>query len=92
MKTPMWHTDEINTIEADDAYVYRNTDRFRTERSRLQDGTLDNYIHYSSDLTATTNAHTADLSATEPDRTTTPTDVEDGARIVVDQTPTAYST
>ena len=50
--------------------------------SRLQDGTLNNYIHYSSDLDAATNAYTADLTA-EPDTLTTPTAVENGARIVV---------
>ena len=52
------------------------------QKERLQDDTLGNYIHYSSDLEAATNAHTADLT-TEPDRTTTPTDVENGKRIVV---------
>ena len=49
--------------------------------SRLQDDTLGNYIHYSSDLDATTNAHTANLD-TEPDRDTTLTNVENGARII----------
>ena len=49
--------------------------------SRLQDGTLNNYIHYSSDLGAATNAH---LNGTTPDRTTTDIPVENGAKIVVD--------
>ena len=52
------------------------------QNERLKDNTLNNYIHYSSDLEAATNAHTADLTA-EPDRTTTPTAVENGAKIAV---------
>ena len=34
------------------------------QKERLQDGTLNNYIHYSSDLEAATNAH---LNGTTPD-------------------------
>ena len=65
---------------ADDTYTFTVT-LTEEQTSRLQDGTLNNYIHYSSDLEAATNTHTADLTA-EPDRTTTPTAVENGARIV----------
>ena len=50
-----------------------------TQTERLQDGTLNNYIHYysSDDLTAATNAH---LNGTTPDRTTTDIKVENGAQ------------
>ena len=66
---------------AEDAYTFTVTLK-PDQLSRLQDDTLGNYIHYSSDLEATTNAHTADLTA-EPDRTATPTFVvENGARII----------
>ena len=51
------------------------------QTERLQDGTLNNYIHYSSELTAATNAHTADLTA-EPDAVAAYAAVENGARIV----------
>ena len=52
------------------------------QTERLQDGTLNNYIHYSSDdLTAATNAH---LNNTTPDRATTDISVVDGAKIIVD--------
>ena len=53
------------------------------QKERLQDVTLNNYIHYSSDLDAATNAHTDDLPATEPDRATTPTLVENGEKITM---------
>ena len=54
------------------------------QTERLQDGTLNNYIHYYSsddDLTAATNAH---LNNTTPDRATTDISVVDGDKIVVD--------
>ena len=51
------------------------------QKERLQDGTLNNYIHYSSDLTAATNAH---LNNTTPDMATTPLSVVNGDKIAVD--------
>ena len=66
---------------ADDEYTFTVT-LSPEQNERLKDNTLNNYIHYSSDLEAATNAHTADLTA-EPDRTTTPTAVENGAKIAV---------
>ena len=71
-----------DTIEANDAYRFTVT-LTDEQKERLQDGTLKHYIHYSSDLEATTNAHTANLSATEPDRATTPYSVTNGERIMV---------
>ena len=69
------------TFTADDVYTFTIT-LTPDQLSRLQDDTLGNYIHYSSELEATTNAHTADLAA-KPDPLTTLTDVENGARIIV---------
>ena len=53
------------------------------QKERLQDGTLNNYIHYDSsdDLTAATNAHTDDLTA-KPDAVAAYAAVENGAKIV----------
>ena len=49
------HVATLMTTSNDNRQVYRNTDR--QIRFRLQDGTTEHYIHYSSDLAATTNAH-----------------------------------
>ena len=55
----------IPIITANYTFTVTLTD---TQKERLQDGTLNNYIHYSSDdLTAATNAHTADLPVPTPD-------------------------
>ena len=55
-----------------------------TQKERLQDGTLNNYIHYSSDdLTAATNAHLNDTTP-DTDLTTTNNPVVDGDKIVLD--------
>ncbi len=76
----------VGTLMKSTAFAVDNVYTFtvtltEAQKERLQDGTLGNYIHYSSDLEATTNVHTADLTA-EPDRATTPTAVENGERIV----------
>ena len=69
------------TFSADDVYTFTIT-LTPDQLSRLQDDTLGNYIHYSSELEATTNAHTADLPA-EPDPLIAPTEVvKNGARII----------
>ena len=65
---------------AGDTYTFTVT-LTDAQKERLQDDTLGNYIHYSSELTAATNAH---LNGTTPDPTTTNTPVENGARIIVD--------
>ena len=65
---------------ANDEYTFTVT-LTDTQKERLQDTTLGNYIHYSSELTAATNAH---LDGTTPDPTTTDTTVVNGARIIVD--------
>ena len=72
----------VGTLMKSTAFAVDNVYTFtvtltEAQKERLQDGTLGNYIHYSSDLEATTNVHTADLTA-EPDRATTPTAVENG--------------
>ena len=69
------------TFTADDVYTFTVT-LSPEQTSRLQDATLGNYIHYSSELKATTNAHTANLAA-EPDPLTTLTAVNNGERIIV---------
>ena len=69
--------------EANSNYTFTVT-LTEAQKERLQDGTLNNYIHYSSDLeAAATNAH---LEGTTPDTdlTTTNNPVENRARIVVD--------
>ena len=74
MKSTTWNAANSN-------YTFTVT-LTEAQKERLQDATLGNYIHYSSDLDAATNAHTADLTA-EPAKDTTDTPVENGARIIV---------
>ena len=69
-----------DTIAADAAYKFTVTLE-DAQTKRLQDSTLNNYIHYSSDLVATTNAH---LNNTTPDPTTTTTLVRNEDPIAVD--------
>ena len=76
----------VGTLVKSTAFAVDNVYTFtvtltEAQKERLQDGTLGNYIHYSSDLEATTNAHTADLTA-EPAKATTLTAVNNGERIV----------
>ena len=69
-----------SALDGDDSYTFTVT-LTDAQKKRLQDTELGNYIHYSSELKAFTNAHTINLAA-EPDRDTTLTPVENGARIV----------
>ena len=75
VKSTTWNADNSNytfTVTLTDA-----------QKERLQDGTLNNYIHYSSDLTAATNAHLNDTTP-DTDLTTTNNPVVDGDPIVLD--------
>ncbi len=68
-------------LDGDAGYTFTVT-LTDAQKKRLQDDTLGNYIHYSSELKALTNAHTINLGA-EPDRNVAPaTLVENGARII----------
>ena len=76
VKSTTWNADADNVNYT---FTVTLTD---AQTERLQDGTLNNYIHYSSDdLTAHTNAH---LNNTTPVITTTNILVVNGAKIVVD--------
>ena len=69
------------TFDADSSNYTFTITLSEEQTSRLQDATLNNYIHYSSELEAATNAH---LNGTTPDKTTTNIPVMNGADILVD--------